>query len=93
MSDLQDIVARARHEIDYDYGELGRMWVFMYEELVEELEPLIVPPDPPQVHIPGLDQTEWKCVSRTPRASLTGTSAAGAAGSYHSAWRACATII
>lgn len=44
VSELTDIVSRL---------------TFVMEEFVAELEALIAPPDPPQVHIPGLDQTEW----------------------------------
>lgn len=57
MSDLKEIVARARNMLDLDRGFIE--WVVAYEDLVEELEAIIAPPDPPQAHIPGLDQTEW----------------------------------
>ena len=32
---------------------------FMVGRYIEDIESLVQPPDPPQVHIPGLDQTEW----------------------------------
>jgi len=53
VSKLQDIVEnlRAAYNCYADY---------MVGRYIEELEAPFAPPDPPQVHIPGLDQTEWK---------------------------------
>lgn len=53
MNDLRFLVEKIRdaHDCNSD---------FIVGLVIEELEELTRPPDPPQVHIPGLDQTEWK---------------------------------